>query len=420
MISSAKNYQKLIRRSNWPQSAKYYAPSLAKKKIVHYTTVHAKKRVNAAFLIGAYAIIYLGKTPQDVMSILLTGVNPPTFVNFRVEFGDLNWIVPDKFIAFCGYPLHSPESYFPYFKANNVSTIIRLNKRIYDASRFIKAGFDHRDLFFIDGSTPTGLGRTGTLIACYIMKHYGFTALEAIAWIRICRPGSIIGHQQLWLEDKQALMWSEGANLHANPRLPLYGVYSIQSRPKACLLSSSSEIEIKENKSTDNVARILQKVDTMKLDDKEDENKNEKVARSPINLTEEDTVNQNVAEPVTKVKLIHEKVPKLERLTQGDKLNQIKALRRHPRTPRSVTVNPLTEMDERRPHTRARSQPLRSGQTPQPVQPVLSPIKANKVSTIGSALGKDTVNSKRPSRSTFSAAKSARTSARNAKPTSSR
>ena len=29
-----------------------------------------------------------------------------------------------------------------------------------------------------------GLGRTGTLIACYIMKHYRFTAAESIAWIR--------------------------------------------------------------------------------------------------------------------------------------------------------------------------------------------------------------------------------------------
>ena len=44
-----------------------------------------------------------------------------------------------------------------------------------------------------------GLGRTGTLIACYIMKHYKFTAAEAIAWIRICRPGSVIGPQQEFL-----------------------------------------------------------------------------------------------------------------------------------------------------------------------------------------------------------------------------
>ena len=46
-----------------------------------------------------------------------------------------------------------------------------------------------------------GLGRTGTLIACYMMKHYKFTAAESIAWCRICRPGSIIGPQQNFLEE---------------------------------------------------------------------------------------------------------------------------------------------------------------------------------------------------------------------------
>ena len=33
--------------------------------------------------------------------------------------------------------------------------------------------------------------------------------METIAWLRICRPGSIIGHQQEWLEEKQAEMWAQ-------------------------------------------------------------------------------------------------------------------------------------------------------------------------------------------------------------------
>ena len=45
-----------------------------------------------------------------------------------------------------------------------------------------------------------GLGRTGTLIGCYLMKHYKLTAAEAIAWVRIARPGSIIGPQQHYME----------------------------------------------------------------------------------------------------------------------------------------------------------------------------------------------------------------------------
>lgn len=38
-----------------------------------------------------------------------------------------------------------------------------------------------------------GLGRTGSLIALYAMKHYKFVAAEFIGWIRICRPGSVLG-----------------------------------------------------------------------------------------------------------------------------------------------------------------------------------------------------------------------------------
>lgn len=82
-----------------------------------------------------------------------------------MENADLNWIVPEKFIAFCGphpkskilngYPLHAPEAYFNYFRENNVKTIVRLNRKMYDATRFSRSGFQHKDLFFTDGSTPS-------------------------------------------------------------------------------------------------------------------------------------------------------------------------------------------------------------------------------------------------------------------------
>lgn len=83
--------------------------------------------------------------------------------------------------------------------------------------RFLKKGFRHVELFFTDGTTPSdsivdrfldeaeneegalavhckaGLGRTGSLIALYAMKHYGFPAAAFIGWIRLARPGSILG-----------------------------------------------------------------------------------------------------------------------------------------------------------------------------------------------------------------------------------
>jgi len=38
-----------------------------------------------------------------------------------------------------------------------------------------------------------GLGRTGTLIGIYAMKHFQIPAEAFIGWIRIARPGSVLG-----------------------------------------------------------------------------------------------------------------------------------------------------------------------------------------------------------------------------------
>ena len=44
-----------------------------------------------------------------------------------------------------------------------------------------------------------GLGRTGTLIGIYIIKHFRMCAADFIAWTRILRPGSVLGPQQHFL-----------------------------------------------------------------------------------------------------------------------------------------------------------------------------------------------------------------------------
>ena len=60
-----------------------------------------------------------------------------------------------------------------------------------------------------------GLGRTGTCIGCWAMKHYGFTAEEIIGWLRVCRPGSVIGPQQHYLQQMQPIMWRLGDEMRA-------------------------------------------------------------------------------------------------------------------------------------------------------------------------------------------------------------
>lgn len=59
-----------------------------------------------------------------------------------------------------------------------------------------------------------GLGRTGTLISMYLMKHNGFTASECIGWCRIVRPGSIIGPQQHYLHwaEENFKFWPDDPN----------------------------------------------------------------------------------------------------------------------------------------------------------------------------------------------------------------
>ena len=46
-----------------------------------------------------------------------------------------------------------------------------------------------------------GLGRTGTLIGLYLMHKYRCSSRIAIAWLRLCRPGSIVGEQQQFMEE---------------------------------------------------------------------------------------------------------------------------------------------------------------------------------------------------------------------------
>jgi cell division cycle 14 len=153
--------------------------------------------------------------------------------------GDMHEVVPGKLIAFVGphdLPAdahflddeHSRRRFSPAFFADlfselGVSTVVRLNEEHYDGAAFAAAGLTHLDLPFDDCTAPppavaaaflravdaapglvavhckAGLGRTGTLIALHLMRSHGFTAREAMGWLRIMRPGSVIGEQQHYL-----------------------------------------------------------------------------------------------------------------------------------------------------------------------------------------------------------------------------
>ncbi|KAM0751085.1 phosphatases II [Meredithblackwellia eburnea MCA 4105] len=172
----------------------------------------------------------------------------------KVENGDWNWLTPN-FIAFAspvepgwvsrqssrgGTSANHPEikerlskafeNVLEEFEKGGVRTVVRLNKKLYDKSHFVERGMEHVEMYFDDGTNPTlemtrqfidlsdkvvnaggvvavhckaGLGRTGTLIGAYLIYKYGFTASEAIGFMRLMRPGSCVGPQQHYLYENQ-------------------------------------------------------------------------------------------------------------------------------------------------------------------------------------------------------------------------
>jgi cell division cycle 14 len=155
-----------------------------------------------------------------------------------VANGFLHQVVPGKFIAFPGPQdmvgrnfydrpdggrVFSPAYYAKVLSGMKATDVIQLHKAEYDRDGFTSLGLRHHVMEFEDGACPpdgviaaffrtvdaaegpvavhcrAGLGRTGTLIALYLMRSYGFGALEAMGWLRIMRPGSVIGPQQRYL-----------------------------------------------------------------------------------------------------------------------------------------------------------------------------------------------------------------------------
>lgn len=147
-----------------------------------------------------------------------------------------------------------------------VTLVVRLNKPQYDKKKFTKAGIKHLDLYFLDGSTPpdsivdqfleaaeaekgaiaihckAGLGRTGSLIALYIMKHYGFPPADFIGWIRIARPGSILGPQQQYLCNMDEKMMKAGGQAKRNELIKAFGDLSITQTKVRDLTLKEKEI----------------------------------------------------------------------------------------------------------------------------------------------------------------------------------
>lgn len=201
-------------------------PEYSNHKLYHYTSLDFRKRANAAYLLGAYLVIYKKMTAIDSWKFL-EGVQPP-FVPFRdaingectykctildclrgleaaiklkwydylsfnikqyeeyerVDNGDMNWIIPGKFLAFSspsntqydsdGYRTFTPEDYVPIFRKWGIGLVIRLNKETYDSKKFLKNGIKHLELYFTDGSCPKNVSFIYIIYMSYSTIYYTF------------------------------------------------------------------------------------------------------------------------------------------------------------------------------------------------------------------------------------------------------
>lgn len=189
---------------------------------------------NADFEITIQDIVYGMWRAKERGMIDLTTFNLEEYEQYeRVDQGDFNVISKD-FIAFASpqqrknsTSLNEPfKKVLGYFHDNDVQLVVRLNSHLYDALEFTKRNIQHVDLIFDDGTCPTldfvkkfigaaecvinnkgkiavhckaGLGRTGCLIGAHLIYTHGFTANECIGYMRMIRPGMVVGPQQHWL-----------------------------------------------------------------------------------------------------------------------------------------------------------------------------------------------------------------------------
>lgn len=218
----------------------------------------------ADFEITIQDIVYAMWRAKERDMIDLTKFNLEEYEQYeRVDQGDFNVISKD-FIAFASPQQNSRKSglnepfkkVLNYFIENQVKLVVRLNSHLYDANEFTKRNIQHIDMIFDDGTCPTldyvhkfigaaesvinkggkiavhckaGLGRTGCLIGAHLIYTHGFTANECIAYMRMLRPGMVVGPQQHWLYLHQNSFrdWRHTMVLDNRPEEFIGGLYSL-------------------------------------------------------------------------------------------------------------------------------------------------------------------------------------------------
>jgi len=244
--------------------------------------LHIEQRTVSAFLMAAYAVLRLDWDAYKANEQLLQNL-PARLAFFRdyhgdsnyklnildclrgLQFGckinnwfnsfastkfpqatnshlDMNWIVPNVFLAFKDPTVNREKAnrcvskaVIKELKRCGIKAIVRLNGNdhttnmeyygnSYHANEFKQENFFHFEIPFKDVGIPTmvqakqfvrlcerfgekiavhchaGLGRTATMLGCHLIKNFGFDSRSVCGWLKMCRRGSVMGPQHFFLD----------------------------------------------------------------------------------------------------------------------------------------------------------------------------------------------------------------------------
>jgi atypical dual specificity phosphatase len=131
------------------------------------------------------------------------------------------WVEEER-ILLCADPT-SDKALAKLARERRISVLVNLRERAHDPTRLARFGLTEIHFAVPDKAAPSpgqitfaiaaierilgagqrvavhcrnGRGRSGTVLACYLMRHRGFSADEAIARVRAVRPGAVETQEQ--------------------------------------------------------------------------------------------------------------------------------------------------------------------------------------------------------------------------------
>jgi cell division cycle 14 len=203
-------------------------------KLIHIFNEHPTYYVDSTNIYGGYTITLIDcfKSINFVYKNNIFNLNNFDYEYYaystNLETVDFNIICDNMIITRSPQDNNELLVLKKIFLKNNIKTLIRLNSDNNYHEDLIKDKINIIDLFFNDRTLPeldiiekfmniinttdkiaihckAGLGRTGLLACLWLITQRSFSTKDAIAWLRMIRPGCVHGYQGHFIQILECL-----------------------------------------------------------------------------------------------------------------------------------------------------------------------------------------------------------------------